>query len=272
MADDRLASYRYRMQIPSRNIGYESVFSKTPVNADIHFFSKAFNPEELIMAESCSRVVYDLCDDWFIQNGREKRARDFCELADAVTCPTSQMADRIFTETGIKATVIGDPCEFTELPPKDQDELNVLWFGHSTNLNAVEFGRYKCNLEIVTSIRPKVFGNIKFTKWSMENMRLAFERNNVVIIPSKDHPSNYVKSPNRLVESLRSGLYVIASPLPSYREFNEYAELVLDIPSALEKRRDKNRVFNGQQYIRENYSPNVIGEKWNRLFSEIRYG
>jgi len=198
-------------------------------------------------------------------------ARKFIELADAVTCPTIQMAERIFSETGVVATVIGDPCEFPERPPKEQDELNVMWFGFPTNLDTLEIKKYNFNIEIVTKTKAAKIRNITLTPWSIKNMEKAFSRNNVVIIPSNNHGSKHVKSPNRLVESLRSGLYVVAAPLPSYREFGDFVELTWDTIEGLGKRRDTEKIRRGQEYIREHYSPEVIGDKWDRIFIQTRY-
>ena len=151
--NDRMASFRYRMRIPSESDKYESVFSVSPVDADIHFFSKGFNSEEVEMARQCNKVVYDICDDWFLHKDRNLIAREFIDIADAVTCPTKEMARRVLGETGVTAIVIGDPYEFELSPVKPVSSIKVMWFGHESNINTLDISNYNFPIEIVTNTR-----------------------------------------------------------------------------------------------------------------------
>ena len=267
--NDRMASFRYRMRIPSESDKYESVFSVSPVDADIHFFSKGFNSEEVEMARQCNKVVYDICDDWFLHKDRNLIAREFIDIADAVTCPTKEMARRVLEETGVTAIVIGDPYEFELSPVKPVSSIKVMWFGHESNINTLDISNYNFPIEIVTNTRERTIRNIRFTPWSISNLRHAFKRNNVVIIPSLNDNKNLVKSPNRVIESLISGMHVVAAPLPSYIEFRNFINIDVDMNEGIKTGFDKNRTLAGQKYASKNYSADSIGEKWKKLFMTV---
>ena len=54
---------------------------------------------------------------------------------------------------------------------------------------------------------------ISFTPWSLVNTWRVLAASDLVIIPSADNEVKTAKSPNRVVESLRNGRFVVAHPV-----------------------------------------------------------
>jgi hypothetical protein len=277
LSDERMPAYRYRMAIPGRYIGdYE--IGRVPIEADIHVFSKPYHTDSVLL-EAYKRMasgldyVFDICDDVFERGGEvPEYTRWMIRNAKAVTASTEEMAEIVSRETSIKATVISDPCEFTQKPIKDISSPKVMWFGTGTNLGMLK-GLIIPNLEIVCSdnnyvrrFLSKIPYDFKFTEWSLENLEDAFDRNNIVIIPADESRKRSVKSPNRVFESIRNGLSVVASPLPSYKQFDEYITLDTDIQRGLKN--VKQLTPEAQEYVHDNFDISVIGEQWKQLFKK----
>ena len=267
--DERMPAYRYRMEMPGKYIGdYEITIY--PVDADIHVYSKPYHDDPYILAnmiETASRspFVFDLCDDLFWRTSNVTvYIRQMMEMAEVVTTSTEAMRELIFDQTGIDSVVISDPYEFDEKPIKDISEPKYLWFGTATNL--VTLKGFNEPIEIVCQMSEsvkKILDSLEcdytFTEWSLESMKAAFDRNNIAYIPSDDSRKRSVKSPNRVVESIRQGLSVITDPVPSYLQFSEW--ISFDKPKQL--------VPEAQQYVRENFDISIIGEQWKNLFGSI---
>jgi hypothetical protein len=283
LCDERMAAYRYRMAIPGRYIG-DYVISTQPVEADIYVYSKPYHDNKEILTHSLKTAsglnfVLDICDDVFRRRSivPEYMLR-MAKQAAVVTVPTKAMAEIVSRETSIDPVIISDPCEFPERPIKDISNPKVMWFGNGTNFDALKYYvGIDYPVEIVCVDNESIRINRKllkfdhtFTEWSLENMRKAFDRNNIVIIPTlkknnKNH--NYrAKSPNRAFESIRNGLSVVASPLPSYKQFDEYITLDTDIQRGLKN--VKQLTPEAQEYVHDNFDISVIGEQWKQLFKK----
>lgn len=252
LAERAIAARRYRMELPGKYIG-DYVVSNFPVKADIHVMSKPYIKDELLLDTYLTRArtldfIFDLCDPHFTDYVKE-----MISMAISVTVPTKRMAELVKENTGVDAVVISDPYEFPESSIKDISDKKVMWFGHPTNLKFLDVDY---PVEVVTMPGVELKKNYTFTEWSMENMQKAFDRNNVVIIPSK----NDFKSPNRAVEAIRQGLSVVAT--------NDYG---LDITVNQDMNLDnvKQTTPELQKYVRDNFNISVIGEKWKQLFEKV---
>jgi len=282
-ADESMPAVRYRMKLPGEYIGdYE--ISMVPVEADIHFFCKPYHQDPYLLnayRDMSSRLTYvfDICDDIFNRDGPVPQyMRDMAKGATAVTVPTEVMQKRVKEETGIDAVIISDPFEFEELECKSIENPKLMWFGSDTNFSTLKFIETDYPIELITKNTKDVkkMRNLckfphTFTEWSMENMRKAFNRNNVVIIPtysSSTKAHNYIaKSPNRVVESIRSGMAVVCSPIPSYLQFGEWVTLDWDVNNGIKNL--KKMCPDGQKYVRDNFNISIIGEQWKTLFDSI---
>jgi len=244
-----------------------------PVEADIHIYSKPYHQNEMLLSMHLQlaaerTIVLDICDDIFIRKGPvPSYMRQLASMAKAVVVPTELMRERVKEETGREAVIISDPCEFPEKPIKDISEPKVMWFGTFPNLFTLKDVNLEYPLEVVSArraYRPCQEIGAKFTEWSMDNMKDAFDRNNIVIIPSVNE-RRLVKSSNRVIESIRSGLSVAAAPIPSYQQF----DITLDWDMNRGIKNIKKTTPELQKYVRDNFDISVVGEQWRTLFDSI---
>lgn len=272
LSDNTMPAYRYRMYIPGEYLG-DYAITDSPVDADIHIYSKPYHQNEMLLSQHLQlaagrTIVLDICDDIFTRKGPvPSYMRQLASMAEAVVVPTELMKERVKQETGRDAVIISDPCEFPEKPIKDISEPKVMWFGTFTNLFTLKDVDLEYPLEVVSARRAyKACQEIgaKFTEWSLDNMKDAFERNNIVIIPSVNE-RRLVKSPNRVFESIRSGLSVVAAPIPSYQQF----DITLDWDMNRGIKNIKKTTPELQKYVRDNFDISVIGEQWRTLFDSI---
>lgn len=248
-----MASYRYRTAIPAMELGAKIndasanilVFSK-PIQSDVALANKA--------KQRGAKIVVDFCDDHM--NWPHYQA--MLDLADTVICPTAKMADRLH-----KAVVIPDPYEFDEADPHCNGN-NVLWFGNAVNiasLNRVLPDLQDYPLRVVSNVSGAI-------PWSMETMLYEFGRADIVIIPStKDY-----KSPNRALEAIRQGCFVVAEPHPSISELpgiwiGNIKEGIEWATRNILKANKQTKM--AQDYIRKKYSPATVGNAWRTTLSAL---
>lgn len=288
IADPTIASYRYHNAIPARELelmGHEVKVTQFPrMDADRYIFSKHFNPSEYWtmkgMVSEGKETVFHCCDNHFA-NDHAEHYRRMITTADRVICTTPEMAEVIWTETERRATVIPDTYEMAQIEPSYNfdGKMKVLWFGHPVNLKGLakvlplpEW----CELRLVTNLAGpdgkqiklgEVFDGIACARWSIDNLIHALKWCDCVILPVEDTPSNRTRSHNRLLESVRRGKFVIASPIPAYMEYTDDM-YIGDVQTGLiwlkgqEKELIEARIARCQKYIEENYNPKKVGEMW----------
>lgn len=270
--DQNLASCRYRILIPASHFNDHEIFVDTEPepDSDIVVFCKHYDQNVAIASKCDGMTVYDICDDHFSDEYRVQY-KHMCRIVDVVTCNSEAMAARIKEVTGRTAYVIPDPYEMPRAEPKfaPGETPKLLWFGHSSNLEPLATVSLVGELEIVTNCEPRIDGPVTYTTYSQGAVLAAMQRADMVIIP-QNRPC---KSANRLIESLRQGRFVVASDIPAYREFEQYAYIgdVSDgIKWALQHPAEAlERVRRGQEYIAKHYTPEIIGKRWLALFEEI---
>lgn len=268
-----IASFRYRTQIPAEEVAKHNGF-RTFVNegeGDIIVFSKpiAEDVESARKAKELgAKVVVDLCDDNFGTEVAETY-REMAKVADAVVTATPTMRARLFDYTGRDAAVLPDPYEQPEVEPH-ADGDNYLWFGHLRNFPELVrithiLGERK--VRIVTG--PKEIPNT--IPWSPQNMTKAFAMSNIVLLPTQQG-SEY-KSANRLINSLRAGCFAVCMTHPAYLEFKHFV-WVGHFPTGLRwteafRSELNDRVREGQDYIRDRYSPAAVGAQWASFLESL---
>lgn len=220
IANNHLASYRYRIKIPSdylKSQGHKVVIGK-PENADVGVFSKHFNAMDAEIARQPTRygqVVFDVCD-YHLEGPHRAHYERMMNIADQITVGTDEMARLIKKEMGHESTVIHDPYEFLEREPNYREGLNLLWFGHPSNLSPLIFEIENCRISgywLKVISQPNSL--IPCVPWSMDAMYKGLEETDIVIIPQEDTKANRCKGANRMVESIRAGRFVIANDLPA---------------------------------------------------------
>lgn len=243
--------------------------------ADVAIFAKSFSASnERIAAHLRSRgmrVIADYCDDHFEHPQHGPHFRRMAEIATDLVASTEALAASIRRHTGRDARVITDPVEGPRGTPRFQPKLpalRVLWFGHPTNLVSVIdkadqlkalAQRMPVEFTLVTertaeverlagaiaSIAPERL-KVRCVPWSLEATWKWLEECDLVWIPVTDTGPKMAKSPNRLLESMWAGRFVVADPVPAYRPFEDLAPLgqglddavmrALEDPKAVEER------------------------------------
>ena len=290
-----LASLGHRIDIVQAGISAEDPQLESPLQADVVVISKGLFEGSVQIAERAkslgAKVVMDICDDHFDTVFRDTY-RLLCKIADGITASTTMMAEVISRRAGRTAQVIGDPFEAPLGEARFQPEpgrVRLLWFGHPSNfdtLSAMMPSVVKLSREMAVDLRVVSeeaanirkaldrancdFGpslKIQFTPWSAEATWQALADCDAVLIPSLSAEVKQVKSPNRLVESIRCGRFVAAYPLPSYEPLANYAWLGEDVvdgvrwalshPKAAEM-----QVRQGQQFIAATFNPAYLAKQW----------
>lgn len=245
------------MKIPAQQLGCAIVDYIPDVETIV--FSKHFHDLNMV-CEFKGKIVYDICDHHF--DGKlGDYYRDMSKLADVIICPTQELQKVILRETGKLAYIIPDPYEYPLRPPAVSDSL--LWFGHPSNLPSLTTVRDEITLPL-TVISQKVDYWHPITPWSPRAMTEAFAASPIVIIPTVDSEKARCKSANRMIEAIRSGLFVIAGESPAHEEFRDYT-WIGSITEGLKLPREQmlDRIVKGQAYI-EKYSPESIGALWKQ--------
>ena len=244
--DKNAASWRYRAKMPAGDWA-----SLNDLTADTLVFAKPQANELMMMARAKARgawVVVDFCDDHFDWLHYQEALR----LADAVTCPTTEMAKRI-KELGKDATVIPDPYEYPEMPPHCNG-VNLLWYGHHVNRESL-----KRILPDIEGYPLRVVSNFDGAiPWSHETMLREFAKADIVVIPA----TAPYKSANRAIEAIRQGCYVVAEPHPALEGFPIY---IGNIKEGIEwtKQQNMNKLITkAQKFVREEFSPATLIDKW----------
>lgn len=271
-----------------------------PQEVEVLIISKSAHTVSEHIAEHARRrgaaVIVDFCDDHFENPVLGPHHKRLATLADQLVVSTPALEDTVKKNTAKGARVIGDPVEGPRRSPRfspASGSLNLLWFGHPSNLSplleiiadlsSIAHG-LKINLAILTDLAMNgvregvatAMSNaltdieIELRPWSPQGTWQAIDRCDIVLIPSDDSPKNRVKGANRLVEALWGGRCVVAYPLPSYREFGQWAYLDDETVSGIERALDESetvvtRISDGQNYISNHYTDEIIGGKWLAL-------
>lgn len=247
---ETVASSRLRAIIPQETLGEMGIKK----GKDVLVYGKHFVTDEQLT--QFKRKIYDVCDDHFENPEIKDYYLKHCALADAVTCNSEAMRDRIKQVTGRDAFIVLEPYESPRVWPSIGEKL--LWYGHSSNFKDLEriSPRLKHPL-LALSNHPDSAG------WSLEIQRDALLTDCIVIIPTG---KSLCKSENRMVEAIRNGKYVCAEHLPAYEKFSQFFDLG-DIPEhidrALSNPKDSlERVEAAQEFISDRYSPETIAKQW----------
>lgn len=252
--NESMASYRYRCQIPARETG-ASINDK---RADVLVFTKPC-PADVKAAGywNTTRVfTVDFCDDHFDRPEYLWMAKH----ALAITCPTAEMQKIIVQKCHRASVVIPDPYEFPEIEPHCNGD-NLMWFGHGVNIKSVYEHFDLPKLRIVSNVGSTI-------PWSHETMLREFARADIVIMPAT---ATY-KSPNRTVEAIRQGCFVVAEPHPSLTDIPGIwiGDIKEGIAWATQNRQEANhRTSLAQIYVRQVFSPERVGNAWKTLLTGL---
>lgn len=274
-------------------------------NSDVAVFRRNYEEPgdiERLLEESVQqdrKTVFDLSDDRL--HGRVgPHLRRMIMLAGTVVTTSTALQQKIRQEFGKDAFVVGDPFEG---PRGDArwavrgSRIKALWFGHPVNLPSLyqsfpallQTGKKTpIDLRIVTervegiereckelNARHRNTLSLRFAEWSNVETWSSLEAADVVVIPAvPDHPRSLAKSPNRIIESLWAGRFVVAHPIPSYMEFSDWAWIGQDLAEGIGWMMDngaliKERIRSAQDHIARTYSPEQITSGWENVLEQI---
>lgn len=258
--DPTWASYRYRAFLPASLIGG----SINDWSADVVVLAKPA-PHEITVAkeyqQNGGKVIVDICDDHFDRECYREAAR----FADAITCPTHAMRAIIRYRTNRGASVIPETFELPELAPHSRG-VKLLWYGHLSNWASLERVRPFIDsfpLEIVSN-HPQAT-----IPWSTQATKQALADADIVILPA----TSPGKSPNRAVEAIRSGCFVVAEPHRSLIGFPGIwtgEELEVGIawaqahPAAVEQ-----GIRDAQRFVAKQFAPARIADLWRTTVETV---
>lgn len=260
------------------------------------------------------RVIADINDNHFEGSPHAPYFRELAMNADAIVASTPKMAEIVRRNTARPVTVARDPHEGQRGDARfeparrswwgrlsEASGLDVrpklLWYGYPSNLDTLMVLRDQllplaqrqplmvrvmsregigaealCN-ELHATCGGRIWW--MFSAWSLAEMPKALAETDLVVLPSNTRDSRKaVKSPNRLVNGLWAGRFVIAHPLPSYEEFADYAwvgENMADgVRWALENRQAVvERIVRGQDHVETHYSPFSVAREWEQAIGAV---
>ena len=192
------------------------------------------------LKKSKAYLLIDYTDDLLSSKKdfeRRKIYEDLMSLNPVVTVPIEGLGNKI-KEKGKKVFVIPDGIDnFPTINPfnKKNNKVNVLWNGHSSNINSLiriintNLLDYSYNLHIISNsssfdILNKTRFNVSMKcvpfahLWSIKNLQTISKKCDFAILPT----DKLWASANRLVTNFRLGLPVIAETIDSYRPFIKY--------------------------------------------------
>jgi hypothetical protein len=242
-------------------------------------------------------TVVDVCDDHFSDASDGEQHRAIVTEGDAVSVSSKFLAARVAETTSRPSTVIADPYEGSRGEPKWAPGATIVatWFGHPSNL----VGLAKCFEQIRASGMPmhlivvtkgvrevidwcrwaSVEGaprlSLEFREWSLQATDRALRQCDVALLPTLTDNRYYLsKGPNRLVESLWAGRFVVAHRLPAYEDFGAWAWVNDDVAAGLawavgHPREIPGRIAAAQDYIAANFSPQSITRAWEMLLTQV---
>jgi hypothetical protein len=311
---ESMSSYRYNAFIPARELGGQVLFfDRGDADAFLDQYSLdaiiICKPVILTSAEAISHPLVDLaiaCNrrhialcfhicDWHFDI---PIYRKLSELADLIVVQTRPIAAAVWEHYGRQPAIIEEPYEGPRGKPrfKPKKILNLLWYGHVSNLDTLVVGlaqlhRLSCTfkLSIVTNKqsdaraafdsveRPPYLVERAIIPFTLERQWRELQGADMVIIPGFFAKEKNVKGHNRLVQSLHAGRLAAVFPLPQYQELADYCLCHEDIAYSIQMAlRDPlnaiKRVRAGQQYIDGRFSPAAVASRWRREITNLLVG
>jgi hypothetical protein len=302
---DKRASHRIRALRPVeglRALGVDAdIINNKSIDRlskdDIVIFTKDTDPAQMLeLKRQGYRVGFDICDNKFKE---DKGNYDvYCREADFITCNTEFQQKEVRRYAGRESHIYIDPIERPiEAHTRTSCEpVELLWYGGSASLKYVGFGEiipylnasginYRLTI-LVNDAREKVahlceLGNVIYHEWTYELHEAKVRASDIVFIPmtiGKAHLSRrtITKSPNRVLDGLAQGRWVVAAPVPSYQQVSKYCWLddylegirfYLENPGVVQE-----KIYKGQQWIREHATPEVAARQLMDIYEKVRTG
>ena len=304
------ASQRFRGLVPLRYMlptdGYIDRVEEATKD-DIVIMSKAIEVKDfLYLKDKGIKFIFDICDNkWRMGKDRQKNTAFMnagCLHANLITTTSGELKQKILEETGKVALIVDDPFERTIEEPKfkpHENNLNICYFGGRKSfwlvnweevvaglnyicgqlgveytLNCITQKHLIASKKITHHYYPE--GPIIMYEWDYELQRELVSKSDFVLLPvPNDNPLVFsYKSPNRVIDSIAQGRYVITTNgVTSYEQFGDFiglGSLQRNIKWAIENPKDViSKIKEGQNYIQKYHSPEVIAKQWMALRNKV---
>ena len=283
--------------------GFDAVRDQIEDGDRVVFTKNYFEPEcsERMVEEAVARgakTFFDLTDDRF-QDEHGGHLQRMAARAHSVVTVSPVLRHIIQQHTGKDAAIVGDPFEGPRGAAKWSPgcaRLKALWFGFERNIvslqealpSLVEAGsRNPIDLRILTGTVDgierdcKTFNSkhrhalsLRYAKWSIEETWNSLAATDFVVIPALPNvPWTLAKSPNRIIEALWAGRFVVAHPTPAYMEFKDWAWIGGNLAEGIAWMVDHctsivDRITAAQEHIASAYSPTSIAAQWERILEK----
>jgi hypothetical protein len=280
-----LASHRVRV-VPARDSMKTSKISeKGDPNADVNIFYKHFDPDGNIQFaidnhDKKTKIIFDICDDHFDRQAGPYYKR-MVDLADHITCNSPQMKKRIHEVTNRPLkdiTVITDPVSFPLREPEHNPRSELLWFGHASNLESLNSWLPKIQdhgiLTIITNTNVQGALNIRPIAWYPGVVEEKIKDFDIVLIPVTKTPWSKYKSPNRAVDAIQSGKFVITDSEDVYGDLKDFLYITDDPMEGIRFYNDnpekvKEMILKGQEYIQKKHSIETVEDQWRKVIEKV---
>jgi hypothetical protein len=281
---ETLASYRIRFLPQLEAIQADGGFEIVEDNPDIFFTSKHFSPQLQLNMLKEHNSVFDICDNHFETKGLGDYYKHAVTLSNYVTCNTMEMYKQVLKiNPKANVTIIPDSISMPQNPPNFGDKTTFLWFGHISNIDSIlKYWNLPYNLIIITNdigyITSKVpiHSNIILMEWRPGLVEDVIKEVVAVLIPKSDNPAHKTKSPNRVVDSIISGKWVISDNEDLRKEFSKFCwigDMKEGVKQFIKKMNKPDdliaKIKEGQQYCNTQYGRDVIASKWKEFYLNV---
>ena len=304
------ASQRFRGLVPLQHMlptdGYIDRVEEA-TRDDLVIMSKAIEVKDfLYLKDKGIKFVFDICDNkWRIGKDRQKNTalmNSGCLHANLITTTSGELKQKIYEETGKDALIIDDPYEREIEEPTfkpHKNNLNICYFGGRKSFWLVNWEEVIATLNFVCKqlgveytlnciTQKHLLASKKLThhyypdgplimyEWNYELQKQLVSKSDFVLLPiPENNPLVFsYKSPNRVIDSIAQGKYVITTyGVTSYRQYDDFigiGSLKNNVKWAMSNPKDViSKIKEGQNYIKKYHSPEVIAKQWMSLRDKI---
>ena len=290
----------YNVSLAMNKMGYKNQEKKHP-DSDTYLVYGAWKKEDLNRYTNTKGLIWDICDNYFSDHRRQEAiwfAKN-CKLMTTTTPVMKKILERELKDLGIKReiVVIEDPVYFNFVKPTFTPKkglVSCLWYGYDVNLQRANWDQlvFRPMLNNLHKLKNVHFTFINGGGHLPPGIELSGAKYNLVpyspevqyqyskdtdfiILPINPRlPFTRGKSHNKLVDGLACGTMVLASPQNSYLPFSDYAHVTDDIIGSMlhclaNPEETVERIRLGQEYIKDNFTPDIIAQKWINLIERL---
>jgi hypothetical protein len=281
---ENLASYRIRFLPQLEAIQSDKRFEIVEDSPDIFFTSKHFSPQIQLNMLKNYTSVFDVCDNHFETKGLVDYYKHAVTVADYVTCNTLEMRKQILKiNPNAKVHIIPDSISMPKNTPNFGDKTTFLWFGHISNIDSIiKYWNLPHNLIVITNdighltSKVPIHSNIILMEWRQGLVEDVIKDVAAVLIPKSENPAHKTKSPNRVVDSIISGKWVISDNEDLRKEFSNFCwigSLKDGINHFIKNVNNSNELISkiekGQEYCETQYGRDIVTAKWKELYLNV---